>query len=232
VPLNADCSINIQAIIGALHIESAAPDQPSGVLYIPRPHAPSGTLVSLDDLEILVSAAKGWLVVVDEAYYQFAADNALELAKRHPHVVVLRTFSKAWGLAGIRLGYALASDEVAKQLKKLVPPFPVSVMQSVCAEIARENPSYMHALVAHTQAERARMSAALSEHCSWKVIASHANFLLIRTPDALQAYQSLLAKGVLVRRQDSLFGLDGCIRVTIGSAHENDCFLRAARLLS
>jgi histidinol-phosphate aminotransferase len=230
VPLNADCTINTQAIMDTLGTPCEASHHPLGVVYVPRPHAPSGTLMPMDALEFLVAAAKDWLVVVDEAYYQFAPDNASNLAKRHPNVVLLRTFSKAWGLAGIRLGYALASEDIAKQLKKLVPPFAVSVMQSVCAEVALENSSYMHAMVAHTQAERGRLTHALSGHSSWKVIPSHANFLLIRTPDALQTYQSLLAKGVLVRRQDSLFGLEGCIRVSIGTAQENDCFLRAAEL--
>jgi anaerobic selenocysteine-containing dehydrogenase len=150
------------------------------------------------------------------------------LARRFPHVVLMRTFSKAWGLAGLRLGYVLASDEVARQLRKLVPPFAVSVMQTVAAEVALAHPGFMRASVARTIAERDRVAAALRAHPTWQVFPSSANFLLIRTPDAAQAWRTLLAGGVLVRRQDAQPGLEGCLRVTIGTPAENDAFLRAA----
>jgi histidinol-phosphate aminotransferase len=85
------------------------------------------------------------------------------LARRLPNVVILRTFSKAWGLAGLRLGYALASDEVARQLRKLVPPFAVSVMQAVTAEVALANPDYMRERVERTIRERERFTQACAD---------------------------------------------------------------------
>ena len=150
------------------------------------------------------------------------------MARSFPNVVVLRTFSKAWGLAGLRLGYALASDEVARQLRKLVPPFAVSVMQTVAAEVALANPEYMRERVERTVRERERIALALEGHPSWKVYPSAANFLLIRTPDAAHASEQLLKAGVLIRRQDAYAGLAGCIRVSVGTPEENDAFLRAA----
>lgn len=228
VPLRADASLDIDALIGALG--SSEGTGPHGVIYIPRPHAPTGSLCGLDELERLAQACPGWLLVVDEAYHHFAPDDARELARRHGHVVLLRTFSKAWGLAGLRLGYALASGAVAQQLRKLVPPFGVSLMQTVCAQVALEHPGYLRERVAVTLQERARMTAALQTHPTWTVQPSFANFLLIRTPDAAVAHRTLLAHGVLVRRQDSLRGLQGCIRVTVGTAEENSAFLRAAAL--
>lgn len=126
------------------------------------------------------------------------------------------------------MGYTLTSNEVARQLRKLVPPFGTSVMQTVCAQVALENPGYMHKHVAEVVRERGRMTDSLKQHPTWAVIPSAGNFLLIRTPDAAKAYAVLLAHGVLVRRQDSHFLLEGCIRVTVGSRDENDAFLGAA----
>ncbi|MBT9464487.1 histidinol-phosphate transaminase [Hydrogenophaga sp.] len=228
VPLRADTSLDMDAVITALG--SSTGDGPHGVIYIPRPHAPTGSLCLLDELERLAVACPGWLLVVDEAYHHFAPDDARALARRHEHVVLLRTFSKAWGLAGVRLGYALASDAVARQLRKLVPPFGVSLMQTVCAQVALEQPGYVQERVAITLRERERMATALQAHPTWQVLPSHTNFLLIRTPDAAAAHADLLAQGVLVRRQDSLHGLRGCIRVTVGTVEENSAFLRAAGL--
>jgi histidinol-phosphate aminotransferase len=225
VPLRADLSVDMAALVAAL--DSGA-RQPTGVVYLPRPHAPTGSLAPEGELERLVLASTGWLTVVDEAYHEFAGTDALALARRFPHVVLMRTFSKAWGLAGLRLGYLLASDEVARQLRKLVPPFAVSVLQTVAAQVALEHPEVMRCSVARTVAERDRVAAALRAHPTWQVFPSSANFLLIRTPDAAQAWRALLAGGVLVRRQDAQPGLEGCLRVTIGRPAENDAFLRAA----
>jgi len=130
----------------------------------------------------------------------------------------------------MRLGYALASSEVARNLRKLVPPFAVSVMQTQAALVALAHPDYMRQRVASTIQERQRMAATLLQHPTWKVISSHANFLLIHTPGAAQAFNALLGQGVLVRRQDNYSGLQGCIRVTVGTRAENDAFLSAAGL--
>lgn len=225
VPLRPDLSVDMAALVEAL---GTGDGQPTGVVYLPRPHAPTGSLAPADELERLVAASTGWLTVVDEAYHEFAGTDALALARRFPHVVLMRTFSKAWGLAGLRLGYVLASDEVARQLRKLVPPFAVSLMQTVAAQVALAHPGFMRESVARTVAERERVARALRDHPTWRVFPSSANFLLIRTPDAAQAWCSLLAGGVLVRRQDAQPGLEGCLRVTIGTPRENDAFLRAA----
>lgn len=230
VPLRGDHSLDLQAVMQALDPGASPSDAPRGVVYIPRPHAPTGSLCALDELDRLASACPGWLLVIDEAYHHFAESDALVLARRYPHVVLLRTFSKAWGLAGLRLGYALTSASVARQLRKLVPPFGVSTLQAVCAQVALEHDAYMLERVAQTVRERERMFAALQRHPVWRTAASHGNFLLVRTPDAASVHAELLAHGVLVRRQDKLHGLEGCFRVTVGSPQENDAFLKAAGL--
>ena len=232
VPLTSDHALDVDALEAALTADAAATSAngPRGVVYLPRPHAPTGSMCSLQELERLAQACQGWLLVVDEAYHQFADSTAEDLARRHPHVVLLRTFSKAWGLAGLRLGYALTSGAVATQLRKLVPPFGISLLQAECAQVALENSAYMKDRVAQTVRERERMYQALRRHPQWQVAPSQANFLLVRTPDAAQAYAQLLEQGVLVRRQDKLHGLQGCFRVTVGAPEENTSFLRAAGL--
>ena len=237
LPLGPDFQVDTPALLRAIGECAPAgpsatePAQPAGVIDLPRPHAPTGTLMERAALDQIVERARNWLVVVDEAYHHFAPDDMRDWARQHDNVVILRTFSKAWGLAGMRLGYALTSAAVARQLRKLVPPFGISALQSVCAEVALAHPEYVQERVARVLQERERMTAALRQHPSWQVFPSHANFLLIRTPDAAAAYQGLLAQGVLVRRQDSYYALAGCIRVTVGTAQENSAFLAAAAAL-
>ena len=230
VPLRPDFSVDVSALVEATKGDPGNGTRTGGVVYLPQPHAPTGSIAAIGDLEKLATASSQWLMVIDEAYHQFARTDAKALACRFPHVVLLRTFSKAWGLAGARLGYALASDDFARQLRKLVPPFAVSVMQTIAAQVALENPGYMKDRVERTIQERERVRLALKQHPSWEVFPSSANFLLIRTPDASRVHAELLSAGVLVRRQDAYAGLEGCIRVTVGSREENDAFLRAAGL--
>lgn len=227
VPLRDDLTLDVDAMLAAL-AALRRDASGTGVLFVPRPHAPAGSHASLADLGRLADAAPDWLVVVDEAYVHFAPDDAVAFARQRPQVVLLRTMSKGWGLAGLRLGWALASDEVARQLRKLVPPFAVSTLQAVCAQVALEHPEVLRARVDATVRERERVAAALARHPTWITYPSAANFLLIRTPDAKAAHAALLAAGVLVRRQDALPGLAGCLRVTIGTPAENDAFLAAA----
>jgi histidinol-phosphate aminotransferase len=229
VPLQPDHSLDIAAVIDSLKPLPTDSESPAGVIYLPRPHAPTGNVCSLEVLDRLARSSQNWLLAIDEAYVHFAEDSAVELARKYPHVVLLRTFSKAWGLAGIRVGYALTSEGVARQLRKLVPTFAASVMQTECIRVALEHPQYMRERVQWIVNERDRIARALEEHVNWKVAPSAGNFLLVRTPDANQAFEHLFNGGVLVRRQDSHFGLEGCIRVTVGTRLENDAFLMAAR---
>jgi histidinol-phosphate aminotransferase len=231
VPLLPEFECDVQGILKSIDGPLVSPEKPRGVIYIPRPHAPTGTAIALDELEYLIEHASNWLVVVDEAYHHFTDSDALRLASQYPNVVVIRTFSKAWGLAGVRMGYALTSGDVAKQLRKLVPPFAISFLQATCVQVALENPDYMQQRVVRIKLERERMTTALLQHKHWQVFPSEGNFILIRTPDASAAHAGLLKQGILVRRQDSYFGLEGCIRVTVGTIEENDAFLLAAASL-
>ena len=221
VPLQPDFTLPVEGLKAALAVGS-------GVLYLAEPHAPTGALHSNDDLRNVLDAADDrWLVVLDEAYAQFSGSDLSEFYGR-ANVARLKTFSKAWGLGGARLGYLLASPVLAASVRKLVPPFNVSIFTLAAGQVALRHVPLMAERVRSIISERQRVFGALGKIPSWKVYPSAANFHLIRTPDAARAWRLLLDRGVLVRRQDSLPGLAGCIRVTVGARADNNAFLAAA----
>jgi histidinol-phosphate aminotransferase len=224
VPLGPDFALPRTALLEAL-------EGPPGVLFLPNPHAPTGRLFETSDVESLARRAgqRGWVMVVDEAYHSFSGTDARPLARAHPHVAILRTFSKAWSLGGIRAGYLLASPQVAAVARACIPPFCLPLHTSAILLTALEAPGYLGPLVEKVRAERARLADGLADHPTWRAHPSATNFVLVRTPDAAGAHRHLLARGVLVRRQDHYPGLEGCLRVTVGSPAENDAFLAAAR---
>ncbi|RTG93328.1 pyridoxal phosphate-dependent aminotransferase [Thermus scotoductus] len=221
VPLLEGFALPLEALLAAFT---------GGVLFLPNPHAPTGALFPEEALEALAERARevGGLLVVDEAYREFAGTDFRPLARQNPHVALLRTFSKAFALGGVRAGYLLASPEVAALVREVLPPFVLPAHTAAILEVVLENPGYVEAVAAHVRAERERVYAKLRGHPTWQPYRSHTNFLLVRTPDAERAFRHLLAQGILVRRQDHYPGLFGCIRVTVGSKEEMDAFLKAA----
>ena len=223
VPLGPDFALPLDALLEAM-------DGPPGVAFLPNPHAPTGRLFEAGDVARLAAraSARGWLLVVDEAYHAFSGTDARPLARENPSVAILRTFSKSWSLGGLRAGYLLGSPRVAAVARALVPPFCIPAHTAAVLLSVLEAPGYVAPLVARVRAERARLLERLRAHPTWRPYDSAANYLLVRTPDAKAAYEKLLAAGILVRRQDHYAGLEGCIRVSVGTPEENDAFLAAA----
>jgi len=204
-----------------------------GVLFLATPHAPTGVCFDEGAVRRLGERARagGWLLAVDEAYCQFSGTDHRALARENPSAVLLRTFSKAFALGGIRAGYLLAAPEVARRVQALLPPFDVPAHTAAILRTVLEAPEHAVEAGRRLAAERDRVAAALAGHPAWVVHPSRANFFLVRTPDAARAWQGLLDRGILVRRQDHLPGLEGCLRVSVGTPAENDAFLEAARAL-
>ncbi|WP_019587196.1 pyridoxal phosphate-dependent aminotransferase [Deinococcus apachensis] len=223
VPLNPDFSLPVEALKAALR------GNPPGVLYVTQPHAPTGFVDTETAVHEVVEAAEGWVVVLDEAYHQFSGTDYRDLVRAGENRLSLRTFSKAWGLAGVRLGYALGTPTLATQLQKLVPAFNVGTLAQTALEVALENPGYVAERAAEVVRERERVTRALSDHPVWTALPSQANFYLLRTPNAEAAYRHLLNRGIVVRRQDRLPMLEGCLRVAVGTPAENDALIAAAR---
>jgi histidinol-phosphate aminotransferase len=208
--------------------------EPEGVLFLSDPHAPTGRLFPEAEVQRLAARAaeRGWLLVLDEAYHSFSGSDHRALAQQNPSVALLRTFSKAWSLGGVRAGYLLGAPAVARVVQALLPPFCIPAHTGVVLETVLEAPGHARDLALALAAERDRIFRALARHPSWRAHPSAANFLLVRTPDAEAAWQGLLGRGILVRRQDHLPGLEGCLRVSVGAPAENDAFLEAAFALA
>ncbi len=197
------------------------------LVIICNPNNPTGTAVSRADLEaFLEKVPSELLVIIDEAYHEFVDDpdfpDGLEAAKRHDNVLLLRTFSKAHGLAGLRVGYGVASPEIISILRRVHMPFAVNRVAQAAALASLEAREELRERVGGILAERRRMAAGLAG-LGFPPAPSQANFVSLRLPGkAEEAASACEARGVVVRP----IGGDA-IRVTVGTPAENDRFLEA-----
>ncbi|HZJ08446.1 MAG TPA: histidinol-phosphate transaminase [Trueperaceae bacterium] len=222
-PLSGGFKLPLSDLLQALAVGS-------GVMFLADPAAPSGNRHASADLAALVRAASArgtWLSVIDEAYCEYAGSDDLALVRDNDAAVSLRTFSKAAGLAGLRLGYALTSPEVAAELRKVLLPFSVGTLQVAVGLTVLEQPEIIAERVARVVAERERLVRALAAQPGVEVFPSVTNFLLFKVPEPARVHAGLLERGVVIRRQDHLPGAEGCLRVSVGTEHENDVFLGA-----
>jgi histidinol-phosphate aminotransferase len=177
-------------------------------------------------LEVLERAPG--IVVVDEAYGQFAPWSALSLVDDDRSLVVTRTFSKTWSMAAARLGYLIGPTWLVAELDKVILPYHLDTVKQIAGRLALEHTEEMHARVAGLVEERGRLVARLGE-MDLDLWPSGANFVLFRprARDGRDVWQALLERSVLVRDCSSWPRLDGCLRVTIGTPDEDDAFLTA-----
>jgi len=202
---------------------------PAKLVFLCSPNNPTGNLLARDTVEAILASFKG-LVVVDEAYGDFAdAPSWTTRLQEFPRLVVLQTFSKAWGLAGLRLGVAYAATPLIALLDKIKPPYNISAATQQHA---------LAALVAVPQLEKYRLElvdsrqalASALTHLSIveTVFPSDANFLLVRfRSDATTIYDALRARGIVVRNRTTQPGCAGCLRLTVGTAQENEQLLQS-----
>jgi histidinol-phosphate aminotransferase len=198
--------------------------------FLCSPNNPTGRAEPRPVIEAVVALAPG-LVVVDEAYGQFAPSSALDLVggpSADPRVVVVRTFSKTWSMAAARLGYLVGSPEVVAACELVALPYHLDAVKQLAGRLALGFTHEMEARVALLTEERGRMEAALADLPvdTWP---SDANFILFRPTSraARPVWQDLLDRSVLVRDCSEWPGLTGCLRVTVGTPEENDRFLAA-----
>jgi histidinol-phosphate aminotransferase len=199
---------------------SAYPD----VVLVCSPNNPTGNAQSVEVVEELANAGAA-LVVVDEAYVEFGGESAIRLLAMHPNVVVVRTFSKAFALAGARIGYCLASAEVVEDLRRVRLPYHLSALTQAAGSVALDHRDDAVAILDRVRAQRDRIAEALPA-MGVEVFPSDANFVLFRPPKpARQVWKALLERDVLVRDFTDL--IDGCLRVSAGTSEEVDLFLSA-----
>jgi histidinol-phosphate aminotransferase len=207
----------------------AARTDPSApaVVFLCSPNNPTGRVESLELVEHVLQAAPG-LVIVDEAYGQFAPRSAVELASTHRNLVVVRTFSKTWSLAALRLGYAIADPEVVDALFSVSLPYHLDALKQAAGRIALDYVDDMHDRVRRLVDERERLLASLASRLV-EVVPSQANFILFRVPGraAKEVWSTLVDQSVIVRDLSGFADLEGFLRVTVGTPLENDTFLAA-----
>ena len=199
----------------------AAPD----VVFVCSPNNPTGTLHPMETIAAL-AASTGALVIVDEAYGDFGGESALPLVGDHPNVVVVRTFSKSFALAGARIGYALASPEIVGDLRRVRLPYHLSALTQAAGVVALGHADEAAAGVAAIREQRDRLLEALARIDGATVFPSQANFVLFQPPgDAKAIWKALLDRGVLIRDLSEV--VPNALRVTAGTAHEVDLFLKS-----
>ena len=206
----------------------AAVDAHTKVIYLCSPNNPSGNSLNREAIYQLLRGFEG-LVVVDEAYIDFSAQPSfLAELSQYPNLIVLQTFSKAWGAAAIRLGMAFAAPAIIEVLNKIKYPYNVSLLVQNKALELMENEAEMRQEVKAILAERVRMAKLLSEApFGFEVFPSDANFLLVRVGDADRLYKALVDRGIIVRNRNRVLKCQGCLRITIGLPAENDLLLHA-----
>ena len=195
---------------------------------IASPNNPTGLSVSIEDIERILSATDGFLVV-DEAYIEFTeTDGTFNLLSSYPNLIILRTFSKAYGLAGLRIGYMLAHPYVIRELMKSRVPFGVDPLAETVALSLLEKPEIVAHCVEHIKRERDLLYAQLDSIPEIHPIPSQANFVIFKTPQKpANLMKNLAREGVLVRNMEGYSELAGYLRVNAGSLEENKVFLSA-----
>lgn len=223
VPLSANFTLDPMTVLHAVDLHTK-------LIFLCSPNNPSGNNLSRSAMHHIARHFKG-IVVVDEAYIDFSPGNSLlPDLDRHKNLVVLQTFSKAWGMAGIRLGMAFASPEIIGILNKIKYPYNLNILTQEKALEMLENKVQVENWVATLINERNRISAELEKLDQVKTVyPSDANFLLVSVENAGLIYNKLVEKGIIVRDRSKVNLCAGCLRITIGSPEENNLLLEALK---
>lgn len=212
-----------------VHIETLV-DEHTKIIWLCSPNNPTGNSLNREDIEMVLNNFDG-LVVIDEAYINFSRQRSfIPELKEYPNLVILQTLSKAWGLAGLRLGMAFASEAVIEVYNKVKPPYNISQAVQELVIKALDNVQDVNAMIQLIVEERKRLEQELpSLPCVVKVYPSDSNSLLVKTVDAKAIYQYLLTQQIVVRDRSKVELCEGCLRITVGTVRENDELLNALR---
>ena len=211
---------------------SEAIDEHTKMIFICSPNNPTGNSFIRTEIETILANFNG-LVVIDEAYINYSRQRTFipELTE-YANLVILQTFSKAWGLAALRLGMAFASRLIIDILNKVKPPYNINQATQDIALEALKNVAQVNDWITQTVSERATLTTALEGlPMVKKVYPSDANFILAEVQDAAATYNALVEKGIIVRDRSKVVLCEGCLRITIGTPEENETLLQALNTL-
>lgn len=221
VRLNADYSLDAQRLLDAI-------DTHTKVIFLCSPNNPTANLLNREEMLKIVEGFAG-ITVIDEAYIDFSSEPSwLKMLDRYPRLIVLQTFSKAWGLAGVRLGMAFASEEIIGLYNKVKYPYNINVLTQRLVLDELEQVDRKAEWVNMLLKERSRLIGALKQlEMVEEVYPTDANFLLVKVADANAVYHYLVDKSIIVRNRNTVALCEGCLRITVGVESENELLLKA-----
>ncbi|MCB0658501.1 MAG: histidinol-phosphate transaminase [Saprospiraceae bacterium] len=198
------------------------------LLFLCHPNNPTANALDQDRLHQIIEKFPG-IVVIDEAYIDFCTDKSfIPWVRRYPNLVVMQTFSKAWGLAGIRLGMAFAQPDIIRLIYKVKPPYNISTYTQEQALQSMHNQDQKNWWVSKILEQRKWLETELAKLSMVETVyPSDTNFILIRVDDANRRYASLRDQGIIVRNRSNVHLCEGCLRITVGTALENEALIKA-----
>ena len=215
VPLTEDFQLNLEGIAEAI-------DNKTKLIFICSPNNPTGNSINREDVETVLANFNG-IVVIDEAYINFSRQKTfIQELTEYANLVILQTLSKAWGLAGLRIGMAFASEEIIEVMNKVKPPYNINEASQQLALKALQNIDLVNLWIRETLAERDKLVLELKDFdFVLDIYPSDANFILVKTTDPKGIYNYLVGKGIIVRDRSKVELCEGCLRITIGTPEEN-----------
>lgn len=222
VPLGENFLLSHDAVIAAIKKENPT------LIFIANPNAPTGNLFAKESLYKIVKAAQ-CLTVIDEAYYPYSNETLIDWLSEFQHLLILRTLSKAFALAGVRFGYAIADTEIIFQIEKVLLPFCLSSIACAIAGEALDHSGYVKDYTKIVLKERRKLFDELQKFKTLTAFPSDANFILFRVEDSIRVAKELKHRNVLVRDVGDGKRLKNCLRVSVGTPEENRTFLLALR---
>jgi len=224
VPLNADFSLNVDAILSKVTPKTR-------VLFLCSPNNPTANQFKTEEIKHLLSAFEDGMVVLDEAYVEFAGSSVIHLTEDFDNLIVLRTFSKAFGLAGLRLGYCIADAEVAETLSRNVGlPYAVNTVALRVGAKILEKLEIVENAIKRLRIERDKLIEALNTIEGVRAFKSETNFVLFHTDKpSTQVYRELLQRGIIIKNLGALLSLENCFRATVGLPEMNVRLVQALR---
>lgn len=223
VKLNSGYQLDMEGIAEAI-------DGNTKIIFICSPNNPTGNSIDRQDIETILANFNG-LVVIDEAYINFSKQKTfIQELTEYSNLVILQTLSKAWGLAGLRIGMAFASEEIIEVLNKVKPPYNINEASQKLVLEALKNVDQVNSWIKQTVSEREKLVKDLTVFSFIiKIYPSDANFILVKTSNAGEIYQFLVQQGIIVRDRSKIELCEGSLRITIGTVHENELLIKTLK---
>jgi histidinol-phosphate aminotransferase len=219
VPLTEKFQLDLEKI-------SEVVNENTKMIFLCSPNNPTGNSLNREDVEIILNNFNG-IVVVDEAYINYSRQRSFisELTE-YPNLVILQTLSKAWGLAGLRLGMAFASEKIIYVFNKIKPPYNINVSTQQIVLDALDHIEQINSWTKETIAERGKLENTLKQFpFVMEIFPSDSNFLLVKMQEPISVYNYLVEKGIIVRDRSKIILCEGCLRITVGTPEQNQSFI-------